>query len=138
MDLELAFLSPTKPMTYEAKSTGIKSLRRRRTEREAIATLDGSKLRGLRRKHALMRIRLAKQPIAEVRRIVAQFTRDAAAGNVDVDFIDADAQLDRLHDHRSGRSLTPKQMAAYKSLLDRICAGSISDRELDALLEKIY
>ncbi len=69
---------------------------------------------------------------------MAQFTRDAAAGNVDVDFIDADAQLDRLHDHRgSGRRLTPKQRAAYKNLLDRICAGSMTDRELDALLERI-
>ena len=76
-------------MGCKAKTTGLKSPRRRRTERDAIAVLNGAEwpLRGPRRKHAFMRIWLAKQPVVEAQRIVAHLARDVEAGNIDADAV---------------------------------------------------
>ena len=77
-------------MSYEAKSTNLKSRQRRRTEHKAVEVLDGAKaqLGGPRWQHAVSRIRRAKQPVVEARRIIARLDRDAAVGNVDIEVID--------------------------------------------------
>ncbi len=88
-DPGIANLRSTTSRAYKAKTTGVRSPRRRRTEREAIALLDGAqRLSGAARDHAIDRIRRAKQPAAEAKRILDHLARDAVAGIVQADEID--------------------------------------------------
>ena len=57
--------------------------RRKRIEREAIQLLDGVRLTPSRRKWAISRIREARRPTVEARRIVAQAARRAVELEVD-------------------------------------------------------
>ena len=77
-------------MTYEAKSTTHKSRQRRRTEKDAVALLDGLiRLPPYERRSALKRIRTSRQPGVEARRIANHAKRRAVIiGHDEIDLAD--------------------------------------------------
>ena len=87
--LAISNFHATKSRIYKAKTTGVRSPRRRRTERLAIALLDDAqRLSGAARDHAIGRIRLAKQPVAEAKRIVSHPARKAVTGIAQANAVD--------------------------------------------------
>ncbi len=119
-DPETSVFRATKSKGCKTKTTGTRSARRRRTEPEAIALLDGAKgLSGMVRRHAVVRVRDAKQPVAEARRIVDHLAREAAAGIVQGDAIDfSDVQELRVKIIRRDRILDQPQ-AMLLARMDR-------------------
>ena len=70
-----------KSMTYEAKSTDLRPPRRRRTEKAAIEHLDKEvRLPRNERRSALERIRRARQPLRETKRIISNVQQRAVSG----------------------------------------------------------
>ncbi len=68
-------------MTYEPKSTTPRSRQRKRTEKAAVDLLDREvRLSRIGRESAISRLRRAKQPTVEAKRIIAQAKRRAVAG----------------------------------------------------------
>lgn len=93
-----------KTNTYKTKSTTLgngRSRQRLRTEKQALALLDEARLPAAQRLAAVERIRAARQPLAEARRIIERVRRLQLRGILEGDGLDlSDVQELRVRLHR--------------------------------------
>ncbi len=132
-------------MTYEAKST-TRSRQRRRTERAAIQHLDDH-TQGFakQRPKAIARIRQARQPIAEAKRIVDQTdrrtVRRALQGNdarppAKVDQSDVQVLRVKLI-RRDGRMVEPHASLLHRMEV-RIATGAMTRDEFEDVTSRVW
>ena len=125
-------------MSYKAKSTPLKSPRRRRTERQAIMVLDEARLPATQRRHALARIRGARQPITEARRIIDQTARlDVAELGCD-DIGLADVQELRVKLARRDGGVWSPQSILLRRMDRRIAGEGMTRPEFDDLAAAVW
>ena len=115
-------------MGYKAKSTRGNpscSPRRKRTVKSAIERLDrGAKLPSVERQHAIMRIQRAKQPVAEARRIVDHWCRNAAS--VPIEQVDlSDVQEIRANLFRKHGGIWEPHRTMLANLERRVVVGDV-------------
>ena len=121
-------------MAYAAKTTGLGSVdsgdspRRRRTIREAVELLDEARLTHAKRLSALARIRHARQPKAEARRIVKARRRNVVpeSANDDLDLSHVQELWAKLV-RRDGGVWQPQSMLLAR--IERGIAGGTMGRE---------
>jgi hypothetical protein len=132
-------------MTYAAKST-TRSRQRRRTERSAIQYLDDHTQNfAWQRPKAIARIRLARQPIAEAKRIVDQADRRAvrralqgndARPSAKVDLTDVQELRVKLI-RRDGAIVEP-HASLLRRLDARIATGAMTRGEFEDAVSRIW
>ena len=122
-----------KSTTYETKSTSLRSPRRRRTEKAAIELLDKEvRLSRKERNSALARIRRARQPIPEVRRIIIHSRRRAVSGDIrnshdEIDFSDVQELRVKLI-RRDGGIWDPQAVMLHRMDVDIGTEGMSRDQ----------
>ena len=115
--------------TYEAKSTTPRpavSRQRKRTEKQALELLKDAGILAGRRRTLAARIRAARQPVAEARRIVEAAQRDAVPIGEGLDF--SDVQEIRAKLIRRDGGLWPPQ-SDMLARLDWLIASGELDRD---------
>ena len=119
------------------KSTTPKSRQRRRTEKAAIALLDGACLTRGERVAAILRIRRAKQPRAQAKRVVAKATREIITVG------DGDIGLDNVQElrtklaRRDGGVWSP-QSDVLRRMECRIAGEGMTPQEFDDLAAAVW
>ena len=132
-------------MAYKAKSTTLKSRQRRRTETAAIELLSGVRLTSGERRSAIDRIRCARQPIAEAKRIVDQADRQAMrralqgndarlAAKVD----QSDVQELRVKLIRRDGGIVEPHASLLRRLDARIAAGAMTRDEFEETAARVW
>ncbi len=125
-------------MAYEAKSTTLRSRGRKRTETAAIELLSKVRLSPGERQSAMARIRRARQPGAEVRRIISQASRRAveiSCGDV-IDLADVQELRVKLI-RRDGRIVEPHASLLHR-LDARIAARNITRGEFEDVASQVW
>ena len=119
------------------KSTTPKSRQRRRTETAAIALLDGVCLTRGERAAAILRIRRAKQPRGQAKRIIAKAIRKVVAVNGDgIDH--ADVQELRVKLIRRDGGVWSPQSLMLRRMECRIVGEGMTRQEFDDLAAAVW